>query len=141
MQHPDGEPKNILLVDSDEAFGQVLKQVLGNDHSLRQATSVRQALVDIESVTPDAILLNLDFSSEEGVKHEPKQLLHATSAHLPVPVIVYSWHSRDEKGRSAFREGAFDVLQQPLDVQQLKFVLDRACRRMELLIQSLGRYS
>lgn len=133
MQHPDGEPKNILLVDSDEAFGQVLKQVLGNDHSLRQATSVRQALVDIESVTPDAILLNLDFSSEEGVKHEPKHLLHATSAHLPVPVIVYSWHSRDEKGRSAFREGAFDVLQQPLDVQQLKFVLDRACRRMELV--------
>jgi two-component system, NtrC family, response regulator HydG len=129
-----GEPKNILLVDSDEAFGQVLKQVLGNDFRLRQANSVKQAIAELESENPDAIVMNFDFSSEQGANQDPKELLHATSEQLlPVPVVAYSWHGREEKGRNAFREGAFDVLQQPLDVQQLKFVLDRACRRMELV--------
>jgi DNA-binding NtrC family response regulator len=33
----------------------------------------------------------------------------------------------------AFQEGAFDTLDQPLDVQQLKFALERACRRVALL--------
>jgi DNA-binding NtrC family response regulator len=34
---------------------------------------------------------------------------------------------------AAFQEGAFDTLDQPLDVQQLKFALERACRRVALI--------
>jgi len=46
-----------------------------------------------------------------------------------LPVIAYSWEAGGQKVLNAFKEGAFDTLSQPLDVQQLRFALDRACRR------------
>src|SRR6202007_754133 len=53
----------------------------------------------------------------------------ATQRALPLPVIAYSWEASRERILKAFKEGAFDTLTQPLDVQQLRFALDRACRR------------
>ncbi len=49
-----------------------------------------------------------------------------------MPVIAYSWEAGGQKVLNAFTDGAFDTLRQPLDVQQLRFALDRACRRAAL---------
>ena len=48
------------------------------------------------------------------------------------PVIVYSWDTRWKKAVAGFRPGVVDCLEQPLDVQALKFRLDAACRRSDL---------
>jgi DNA-binding NtrC family response regulator len=53
----------------------------------------------------------------------------ATNRDWPLPVIVYSWEVGGQKVLNAFRDGVCDALSQPLDVQQLRFALDRACRR------------
>jgi len=127
------EPRNILLVDSDEAFGQVLKQVVGNDYLLQQASSVKQAIARLDAEIPDAILVNFDIPPDQAASQDSQELLHAASNKaVPIPVIAYSWDGRGQRAREAFRQGAFDVLDQPLDIQQLKFALDRACRRVEL---------
>ena len=134
MSNSSCEPRNILLVDSDEAFGQVLKQVVGNDYLLRQASSVKQAIARLDAEIPDAILVNFDIPPDQAASHDSQELLHAASNKaIPIPVIAYSWDGRGQRAREAFRQGAFDVLDQPLDIQQLKFALDRACRRMELV--------
>jgi DNA-binding NtrC family response regulator len=51
---------------------------------------------------------------------------------VSLPVIAYSFDGKGRKVLEAFKEGAFDTLSQPLDVQQLRFALDRACRRSSL---------
>ena len=84
------------------------------------------AIAAFETVTLDAVLLNLDVPEAE----ENSRLLQAaTNRDLPLPVIAYSWEASRQKLLKAFKEGAFDTLSQPLDVQQLRFALDRACRR------------
>ena len=133
MSNPNGEPRNILLVDSDEAFGQVLRHVLGSDYLLRQASSLAQAMASLEADSPDAILVNFDDPLATELGRDSNQLLQAASEKtVPVAVIAYSWDGHGSRAQEAFRSGAFDILEQPLDIQQLKFALDRACRRIEL---------
>jgi len=122
-------PKNILLVDSDEAFGQALEQVWGNGYVLQQASSFKQAVATLDAEIPDAILVNFDLPPDPAASLDSNDLMHAAS---PIPVIAYSWDRHGQRAREACWQGAFDVLDQPLDIQQLKFALDRACRRAEL---------
>ena len=132
MSHTNHASRNILLVDSDEAFGQVLKHVLGTDYAVQQAASRKQAIALLEAESPDAVLVNFDDTNEDGQK-DSQQVFHAASEKTtPTAVIAYSWDARGSKAQEAFRAGAFDILEQPLDIQQLKFALDRACRRMDL---------
>jgi two-component system response regulator HydG len=121
--------KNILLIDTEPAFGQILQPLLGNDYLLSQKSSMTDAIASFEDATLHAALLNLDDSEQED---SSRLLQAATNCNLPLPVIAYSWEAGGQKVLNAFREGAFDTLTQPLDVQQLRFALERACRRVAL---------
>lgn len=126
MSTINSEQKKVLLIDAEEAFGRVLQPLLGHDYLLLQQSSVTSAITAFDSVAFDAVLLNLDIPDPE----ESSRLLQATTnRELPLPVIAYSWEASRQKLLKAFKEGAFDTLSQPLDVQQLRFALDRACRR------------
>lgn len=118
--------KRILLVDSDEAFGNVLEQVLGPEYLLRQAANIDAGMAEFGCPGPDVILLSLDLK-------DSLPLLRAASERpLVPPVIAFGWDVRRSRAMQAFREGAVDVLEQPLDVQQLKFAVDAAHRRAAL---------
>ena len=127
---------NILLVDVDEAFGQMLKKVLGADYCLQQVPSANLAIARFDTETVDAVLLNLDTSPEDARNNDFHALLrYASDQPVALPVIAYSWESHGQKGLEAFREGAFDVLEQPIDIQHLRFVLEQARRRLALVRQ------
>jgi DNA-binding NtrC family response regulator len=121
----NSDQKNVLLIDADEAFGQVLQPLLGHGYLLLQEPSVDTGIAAFGAEL-DAVLLNVDAQDQE----ENSRLLQAaTNRELPLPVIAYSWEAGGKKVLAAFQEGAFDTLSQPLDVQQLRFALDRASRR------------
>jgi DNA-binding NtrC family response regulator len=121
--------KSILVVDPDEAFAPVLQPLLGEQYLLQQHSSITSAIAEFHRAVPDAILLNLDSVTQ----NESSLLLRsATDRVMPLPVIAYSWQVGGQKLLNAFKDGVFDTLSQPLDVQQLRFALERAVRRSEL---------
>ena len=130
MSNSNFEQKNVLLVDADEAFGQVLQPLLGHRYLLLQESSATAATAAFDSGTLEAVLLNLDTPDHQ--ENSRLLLQAATNRDVPLPVIAYSWEAGGQKVLDAFKEGAFDTLSQPLDVQQLRFALDRACRRVAL---------
>src|SRR5437763_15498417 len=118
--------KRVLLVDPDEAFGNVLQEVLGESgYSIRQVLAPQQAIAEITSSDIDAVLLNL--ASEE---HSQRFLLRSASE-LPFapPIITFGCGQHVASALQLFRDGAVDFLEQPLDVQELRFAINRACRR------------
>src|SRR5258708_18883517 len=123
------EQKNVLLVEADEALGQVLQPLLGRRYLL-QESSAAAAIAAFDSGTFDAVLLNLDTPDHQ--ENSRLVLRAATNRDVPLPVIAYSWEAGGQKVLDAFNEVAFDTLSQPLDVQQMRFALDRACRRVAL---------
>jgi DNA-binding NtrC family response regulator len=121
--------RKVLVVDPDEAFGEVLQPLLGEQFVLLQQASVTSAIAAFDTAIPDAVLLNLDTV----IPAESTLLLRSASdREMPFPVIAYSWQGGGEMILNAFRDGVFDTLSQPLDVQQLRFALDRASRRSAL---------
>src|ERR1019366_2581986 len=124
------QQKNALLVDADEAFGQVLQPLLGHGYLLLQESSATAATATFDSETLDAVLLNLDTPDYQ--ENSRLLLQAATNRDVPLPVIAYSWEAGGQKVLEAFKEGAFETLSQPLDGQQFRFALDRACRRVAL---------
>jgi two-component system, NtrC family, response regulator HydG len=112
----------ILLVDSDEAFAHILQDFLGTRYVLLRAPTVALALDQLES--KEVVLLNMD------VQQSCSLLRAVADRAMAVPVIAYAWDTHRQKAVQAFQEGAFDFLDQPLDVQALRFALDRACRRV-----------
>ena len=84
----------------------------------------------LDSETIDAVLLSLDAPDHEENSRLLVQV--AINRDLPVPVIAYSWEIGGKKVLNAFKDGVFDTLSQPLDLQQLRFALERAFRRSAL---------
>ena len=122
-------PKNVLLVDPDEAFGDVLQPLLGHAYVLLQKSSNESALASLKWSSFEAILLNIDAFNAQ----QTSALLRAANEReMALPVIAYSWEPNGQEVLNAFKEGAFDIISQPLDVQQMRFALDRACRRAAL---------
>jgi DNA-binding NtrC family response regulator len=131
---PDsGSSRYILLVDPDEVFGQVLQQVLGTGYKLRQVSTVQTGISLLDGNEVDAALLNLDLRNGISSDEDPLTLVRlASERDLIPPVIAYGWDTRRNKAIEAFQHGAVDFLEQPLDVQALKFALDAAYRRATL---------
>jgi len=125
--------RQILLVDPDEAFSQVLQQVLGAGYRLRRVSSIETGIAQFDADEIDVVLLNLD-RPDIGVDGVDALSLVQFNAERDsaAPVVAYGWDARGKKAIVAFQHGAFDFLEQPLDVQALKFALDAAYRRAML---------
>jgi DNA-binding NtrC family response regulator len=128
--------KRVLLVDPDEAFGNVLEEVLADEgYNIRQVLTPQAALHEIghveADVEADIVLLNLDCGSENDQSH--RHLLRTVSD-LPfaLPIISFGWGKHSRSALELFQDGAVDFLEQPLDVQELRFAINRACRRAQM---------
>ncbi len=119
----------VLLVDPDDAFGNVLQEVLDEaGYKIHQVSSPQMALAEIDLGENDAILLNLDCGKESDLAYQT--LLRITSD-LPStpPIISFGWSKHSKAALDLFRSGAADFIEQPLDIQELRFAINRACRR------------
>ena len=126
--------RRILLVDPDEAFGQILEDVLGHGYALRRVSTVETGVSQFDRNDLDIVLLNLDQSNGASGAADARILLKAASERaVALPVIVYSWDTRRETAMQIMRQGAVDFFAQPLDIRELKFALDLAYRRTALL--------
>ena len=124
--------KRVLLVDPDDAFGNVLEEVLGAEgYSIRQVLSPDLAAGELENGLSDVVLLNIDRWNQDS--QGTRQLLRS-AADLPVsiPIISFGWAKHSKAALEVFQHGALDFLEQPLDIQELKFAVNRACRRSEM---------
>lgn len=122
--------RQVLLLDGDEAFGEALQVVLGSGYNLRQVASNNAALNLLNGNDIDIVLVNLDFRSRAATTNNFNDFLKISSDGSDTPpVIAYGWDNNRESAMEAFRQGAVDFLEQPLDVQELKFALDGAYRR------------
>ena len=128
--------KQILLIDSDDAFGRVLQQVLDADYELRCVPSVERANLEHDSSDIDVVLLNLDGGDQRHVASAALEFLRKESQRTSrPPIIAYSWQTRGDVAIEAFQCGVADFLEQPLDIRELKFALDGACRRATMARQ------
>ncbi len=108
----------------------MLEGVLGPGYTLERVANLETAISLLGVEDLDAVLLNLDSQNGGSGALDARAVLQAASeGSCVLPVIAYGWGARRETATEAFKYGAVDFLEQPLDIQQLKFALEGACRR------------
>lgn len=127
------KPK-VLIVDDDPDIVTILRDRLESQgYETCTASDGLQGLERIERDQPDLILLDLEMPRLSGL-----ELLKRLSQARPggrdsdAPVIVMTAHGTITKAVEAMKEGAYDFLAKPIEVDHLSVVLRKVLERDSL---------
>ncbi len=119
-------PRRVLLVEDDESARQKLQQLLQTDPNLKVDTTKdgEQALSAVIENNYSILITDLRMPKVDGM-----QLIKEVQRRgLPVTVIVTTGYGSIDEAVQAIRMGAYDFLTKPIDVDNLRLVLQRALR-------------
>ena len=115
--------KNIWIVDDDKSIRWVLEKAFTKDGlSTRSFEDPTQVLIALEKDQPDVIISDIRMQKMDGIS-----LLEKLKQRVPdIPVIIMTAYSDLDRAVSAFREGAFEYLSKPFDVDEIVGLVNRA---------------
>lgn len=122
-------PTNILVVEDDLAQRQVLTEILtSGGYSVRVAGNGAEALDELQIFSADLVLTDLQMPIMDGLE----LLKRLNQKPAPPPVVLMTALVGVETAVVAMREGAFDYLTKPLNVDELLLVIERSLERRRL---------
>ncbi|MGH9946884.1 MAG: sigma-54-dependent transcriptional regulator [Pyrinomonadaceae bacterium] len=121
---------NILIVDDEQSFRQVLKIVFEADgHSIQTAANGREALVVLDAEPIDVVISDVRMPDMDGI-----EMLRAIRETLPdLGVIFMTAHASVETAREAFKLGADDFVEKPFDNEELKLIVKKTLEKQALI--------
>ncbi len=128
----------ILVVDDEESVAVTMQAILEMDgHEVMTAMSGAEAFELIRGGVFDLVLTDLRLDDADGI-----QILGEVRKHSPdtVTIILTGYASLDSAVK-ALREGAYDYLLKPCDVEELRATVNRGLERRRLGQQLRQRVS
>ena len=118
-----GKPLRLLVVDDDEVTQRLLLEVFSKVASeVRVASSVSQALIEVERLDPQVVLSDIRMNGQSG--HDLLKELRRRNPRAVVILMTGFGHM--EGAVEAIREGAFDYISKPFRIDALKSIVTRA---------------
>src|SRR5215467_8969686 len=123
----------LLVEDKFELRAMLRKALERNGYSVEEASDGSIAIQKLRARRYQLVVTDLKMPGASGldVLRESKQ------ADSTIPVILLTAFGSVEEAVSAMKEGAFDFIQKPVDLEHLKLLVQRATRQQELLRENL----
>lgn len=126
------KPK-ILIIDDDEEIRTQMKWAVAADYNVALAGDRKEALERFREHRPQVVLLDLGLPPNPNDTTEGMATLAALlTLDRSAKVIIISGQSDRENAVRAIGAGAYDFLSKPLDVEQLRLLLQRCVFVSEL---------
>jgi two-component system nitrogen regulation response regulator GlnG len=120
--------KKILVIDDDESIVWVIKKTLEPlGYNLISRSRLSSGL---KAFREDIGVVLLDLVLPDGDGLEGLREIHATNP--KAIVIMITAHARMQNTITAMKEGAYDYLEKPFDIDELKIVVEKAFRDISL---------
>jgi two-component system NtrC family response regulator len=127
-----GKPK-LLVVEDDEAIRTQLTYALREEYTLAFAEDQAAALARVGEMAPELVTLDLGLPPRPDTAEEGLKTLEAILASAPTTkVLVVTGNEDRENALRAVALGAWDYYLKPIDVDELRLMLRRAARLVEL---------
>ncbi len=124
---------NILVVDDEKNIREGLKiSLLKEEHKVFLASDGLEALKIMDEVDIDVIIADLKMQNMDGAELLKKIL----KDYFNVPVIILTGHGTIENAVELMREGAYDFLTKPPDLEKLSLIIERAISKRQLIIEN-----
>ena len=117
----------VLLVDDEEDFVTALAerlQLRGIEAQI--ATDGETALTLIETAPPQVVVLDVMMPGLGGAD----VLKRIKAQHPKIPVILLTGHGSIREGMDGLRQGAYDYLVKPIDIEELIGKMQDAFKRV-----------
>jgi two-component system nitrogen regulation response regulator GlnG len=113
----------VWVADDDRSIRWVLEKAFTKDGlTPRSFEDPTQILAELENDHPDVIISDIRMQKMDGIS-----LLEKLKQRVPdIPVIIMTAYSDLDRAVSAFREGAFEYLSKPFDVDEIVGLVNRA---------------
>ncbi|HEY7037198.1 MAG TPA: sigma-54 dependent transcriptional regulator [Methylomirabilota bacterium] len=121
---------HILIVDDEEDSRSALQTILGTwGYATDGASEGREALQKASTMRPSLVITDLVMPDMDGLA-----LLDALQQELPrVPVIILTGQASVDTAVSAMRQGAYDYLTKPVDLDRVRLLIEKALDRARTL--------
>src|ERR1700757_4574477 len=123
----------LLVEDKTELRAMLRKALERNGFRVEEAPDGSAAIQKIRAKRYQMVVTDLKMPGASGldVLRESKQ------ADSTIPVILLTAFGSVDEAVAAMKEGAFDFIQKPVDLDHLKLLVERATRQQELLRENL----
>jgi len=123
---------NVLIVDDEKNIRAGLGKAIEMDgHNVFLAEDGQRALEIVESEEVDLVIADLKMPRISG-----EELLRRIVQGYPtLPVIILTGHGTIESAVQAMRDGAYDFLTKPVNLDRLSLLVKRALSTRELVLQ------
>ena len=119
----------ILIIDDDELVCQSLKKILIKfGYETEYLTNAERTIEKIEEYDPDIVILDIYLTSLNGL--DVLKSIHSKFSNLPVVMITA--YADVNIAIKALKLGATDFLLKPLDLEQLKIIIERVISQKNL---------
>ena len=116
---------DILVIDDEQDIRELIGEILKDEgHSTRLARNSQTAFEEINQAEPDLIILDIWLKDSE---FDGIDILKKTKRDNPnIPVVIISGHGNIEIAVAAVKQGAYDFIEKPFNIDQLLVVVGRA---------------
>ncbi len=113
----------ILVVDDEHELVEILSENLQNqEYETLPAYDGDQAIAQAEAHHPDLIISDINMPKRDGLQ----MLAKLNSQGIRIPVIFVTAFSDTQKMREAWKLGAFDFIEKPIDYSILFSLVNQA---------------
>ena len=124
----------ILLVEDKPELRAMLRKALERGgYTLEEAPDGNTGIDKIRNRRYQLVLSDLKLPGNSGID----VLREAKRVDPTLPFILMTAYGSVEEAVVAMKEGAFDFIQKPVDLDHLRLLLERATRQQELLRENL----
>ena len=114
-------PSILVIEDEPVLRRQIARALEGAGHEVHLADQGDEGLATAQSAVPDLVLLDLRLPDCSGLD----VLSGIRSLDESIPVVLMTGHGSVADAVEAMRRGAVDYLQKPLDLEELRLLVDR----------------
>ncbi|MEM1299730.1 MAG: sigma-54 dependent transcriptional regulator, partial [Pseudomonadota bacterium] len=121
----------ILIVDDEADIRDLISDLLHDEgYQTRTAHDADSAFAAIDAQAPDLIILDIWL---QGSRMDGIEILKNVKRDNPgIPIVIISGHGNIEVAVAAVRQGAYDFIEKPFNMDQLMVVVTRALEASRL---------
>lgn len=130
------EKHTVLIVDDEEGLRSQLKWALSDTYAVREASGGPEALEMAGRDIPDVVLLDISLTPREGAAEGLELIEKFLDINPFCKVIMVTGHGEKEHALTAIARGAYDFFGKPVDLDQLKIMIERGILLAQLELEN-----
>jgi len=120
----------ILIIDDENAIRRALREILEfEDCQVEEAENGKEGIDKLQKNEYDLIFCDIKMPIMDGLD----VLSNAMKLNIETPIIMISGHGNIETAVQAIKDGAFDFIEKPLDLNRILVTLRNATDRNKLV--------